>query len=193
MPSPWWRFDVEHDGSSGKVSSGDRIDGLLGCAFGDSGGKYWKALYLIHGACRHILTAVAIRICRDDGGRAEGRRQGLSAAESRPSSLATWPATWSGFGVIRSAKPSTCYIGQTQCPGTDLPPKSTRNLEWSRCSKPPAIQKSSVTWSVSWFATARSARPVLVEVRDGQVHRILAAGTGVRQVDGITKSRTCKV
>ncbi len=96
---PWWRFEVEHDGSSGtfvtdhalhkgphgdtirgtffgnhcvrwdevdwqfelryrayttqctfsgKVTGGDRIDGLLGCAFADSGGKYWKALYLIH-------------------------------------------------------------------------------------------------------------------------------------------------
>ena len=50
---PWWQFDVEHDdGGIGKVTGGDRIDGLLGCAFPDSGGKYWKALYLIHERAR---------------------------------------------------------------------------------------------------------------------------------------------
>ena len=30
---PWWQFDVEHDGGIDKVTGGDRIDGLLGCAF----------------------------------------------------------------------------------------------------------------------------------------------------------------
>ena len=49
-----WQFELRYSAYStqctfsGKVTGGDRIDGLLGCAFADSGGMYWKALYLIH-------------------------------------------------------------------------------------------------------------------------------------------------
>ena len=54
-----WQFELRYRAYttqctfSGKVSGGDRIDGLLGCAFADSGGKYWKALYLIHERARN--------------------------------------------------------------------------------------------------------------------------------------------
>ena len=58
----------------------------------------------------------------------------------------------------RSAWPSESMSCSRTAGGCDE--TLTRSLEWSRCSKaPPAIPKSRVTWSVSWFATARSASP----------------------------------
>ena len=67
-----------------------------------------------------------------------------------PSSSATRTATWPSASM--SCSRTACGCGE----------KSRRSLEWSRRSKPPqAIPKSSVTWSVSWFAIARSATPSL--------------------------------
>lgn len=54
-----WLFELRYRAYTtqctlnGKVSGGNRIDGLLGCAYADSGGKYWKALYLIHERARN--------------------------------------------------------------------------------------------------------------------------------------------
>lgn len=54
-----WQLELRHRANttqctfSGKVTGGHRIDGLLGCAFANSGGKHWKALYLIHERARN--------------------------------------------------------------------------------------------------------------------------------------------
>ena len=60
---------------------------------------------------------------------------------------------------------------------------STRNLEWSQCLRPtgdPEEQRDMVRFVV---CGREVAKPVTVEIRDGQVHRILVGGTRPRHIE----------
>ena len=68
-----------------------------------------------------------------------------------------------------SCRRTACGCGET----------STRNLEWSRRSKPPSAIAEEQRDVVRLVVRHREVgKPVLVEIRDGQVHWILAGGTG---------------
>ena len=77
-------------------------------------------------------------------------------------------ATWSEFGVIRSLGPSPVYEEYSLVPVLDGPfgdPEEQRDMvRLVDCDR-------------------QVGKPVLIEIRDSQVHRILAGGTGPRYLE----------
>ena len=82
----------------------------------------------------------------------------------------------------RSAWPSeSMSCSRTACGCGETP---TLNLEWSRRSKAPSGDPEEQRDIIRLVVCDREVgKPVPVEIRDGQVYRILAGGTGPRHLE----------